>query len=745
MRLATVIISPLACLLLIELTLRVVGYGIPSRFFVPWKTATGTVYLTNKRYCEHFVPKELSRSPENVSLGPKAPNTVRIFVLGSSAAYGDPEPAYGFCRQLEVLLNEHAAGVSFEVVNAAVTAMNSHVAARIAQDAARFQPDLFIVYMGNNEVVGPYGPTSLPPALYASRTFINAALWVKKETRLGQLVKNIGASLRSRGRAEKKWQGMEAFLANRVRRDDPRMESCYRHFAANVRDIVRTARRSGAGTILCTVPTNMESCRPFGSDHAPTLTKDQLAQWQQLFDKGQGLAGTGDPAAALAQYEQAAALDENPADLAFRMGECLMALGRVDEARAKFSEARDRDTLRFRADSRINAAIRDAGQTLAGQGATVLDLAALLEEKSQGHLLGSAMLVDHVHLSFRGNCLAARAALETIARILPRAKLNPVTRTDEQLLNLCQQRLVYDDLERYRLALLMYRRKTLPPFADQMDHASEQAHLADQVVTLRRTTKGADTPEALYLDALGHRPLDLYLNLRYGDWLARNRRTPEAVALYRKLLDKWSYHMPLRTAMAQTLMSGGQREQAVEMLTSRESPDRYDRVEALLALGVYCAAGGAVEEATLIYEELNRLAPRNTDALVNRAAAALSVNDLGTMERCLSQALKIDPRSTEAMMNMGNYCAKRDQPAEAERWFEQALQIDPYNYLGHIGLAIQSLRLGRRDKVLEHVATAVALKPDFVEGRQLLVALLTEAGRADEAKKQEELAKLFGP
>jgi tetratricopeptide (TPR) repeat protein len=742
MKLAMVVISPLVCLVLIELALWIVGYGVPKRFFVPWKAGGRTVYLSNKRYCEHFVSKQLSRSPEYVTLGPKAANAVRIFVLGSSAAYGDPEPAYGFCRQLEVLLNEHAAGVSFEVVNAAVTAMNSHVAARIARDAARFQPDLFIVYMGNNEVVGPYGPTSLPPALYSSRAFINAAITAKKETRLGQLVKNLGESLRSAGQ-QQKWQGMEAFLANHVRADDPRMESCYGHFAANIRDIVHTANRSGAKTILCTVPTNVETCRPFGSDHTPTLTKDQLAQWQQLFDKGQEFAKAGNHEAALAQYEQARAIDADPANLAFRTAQSLAALGRTDEAGQKFIEARDRDTLRFRADSRINAAIREAGKTLAGQGVTLLDLEARLEEKSKSHLLGDELLVDHVHLNFQGNCLAAAAAMETVAGTLPQVKLNPISRTDEQLLDLCRHRLAYDDLEAYRLATTMHRRKTLPPFADQMDHDAELQHLADGIAALRRTTKGIETPQSLYLEAIQRMPLDPYLNLRYGEWLSRKGRTAEAMAVYEKLLAARPADMRVRTAMAQTYIRGGLKDQAMDVLTAKESPDRSSRVDALLLLGAYCGSVGAAGEAASIYEELNRIAPRNIDGLINRAAAAAAANDLVTMEECLTKALRIDPGSAQAMINMGNCLAQQRKSAEAQKWFERAVQVEPYNYLGHIGLGIQSVLVGQQAKGLEHVATAVALKPDFFEGHQILAALLAQAGKADEAKQHEALGTLF--
>jgi tetratricopeptide (TPR) repeat protein len=747
MKLAMAIISPLACLVLIELVLWIVGYGVPKRFFVPWKVSGKTLYLSNKQYCEHFVAKALSRAPDYVVLGAKSPGTIRIFVLGSSAAYGDPDPAYGFCRQLDVLLNASVdpCSVRFEVVNAAVTAMNSHVAVRIARDAARLQPDLFIIYMGNNEVIGPYGPTSLPPALYSSRAFINAAILVKKETRLGQLLKNVGESLRSRGRSTQMWQGMEAFLANHIREDDPRMETCYRHFASNIRDIVQTAQNSGARTILCTVPTNIESCRPFGSDHAPTLTKEQLDQWQQCFERGQNLAKSGDCEAALSQYELALAIDGKVANLAFRMGQCLAALGRADEAKRKFVEARDLDTLRFRADSRINTVVRKAGKTLSGEGVTLLDLESRLEEKSKSHLLGDEMLVDHVHLSFRGNCLAATAAVEMIARVLPQARLNPITQTDEQLLDLCRQRLVFDDLEAYRLATVMHRRKTVPPFANQMDHNSDLERVEQEVVALRRATKRTDTPETAYVESLRHRLLDPPLSIRYAEWLVKKGRTAESVALLQKLLDAWPFDMRVRVAMAQTLVRSGRKDLAIAMLTSRESPDHYDHVDTLLLLGAYCGGIGATSQAADIYDELHRVSPRNVDGLVNRAAAAFAVNDLTTMKQCLDRALKVNPDSAQAVMNMGNYYARMGRTADAQRCFARGVQIDPYNYLGHIGLGVQSVLAGEQAKGIEHVAMAVALKPDFFEGRRILAALLTETGRAGEAKEQAELAALFQP
>ena len=294
LRLSVALASPILFLLALEFALWLVGYGQQGRFFLPWRVAKQTVHLTNARYCEHFVAKELSRAPEAEVLAPKDTSTVRIFVLGGSAAYGDPDVAFGFCRQLEILLNAHASHRSFEVINAAVTAMNSHVARRIARDCASHDPDVLLVYMGNNEVVGPYGPPTLPEGLYASRAFIDLCIAAKKDTRLGQWIDRTGQAMRARRGPAKKWMGMEAFLDSHIACDDPKLQSCYSHFRENLRDIIRTAQACRARTILCTVPTNIRSCAPFGSRHVDELTDDRLDEWDRCFREGRRREAAGD-------------------------------------------------------------------------------------------------------------------------------------------------------------------------------------------------------------------------------------------------------------------------------------------------------------------------------------------------------------------------------------------------------------------------------------------------------------------
>ena len=116
----------------------------------------------------------------------KPPDTCRIFILGESAAQGDPEPAYGAGRYLEVLLRERFPGQRFEVVNVAVTAINSHVIVPIARECAQHQGDLWIVYMGNNEMVGPFGAATVfgaqAPPWWLVRTYL-----AEQQTRAGSV------------------------------------------------------------------------------------------------------------------------------------------------------------------------------------------------------------------------------------------------------------------------------------------------------------------------------------------------------------------------------------------------------------------------------------------------------------------------------------------------------------------------------------------------------------------------------
>ena len=155
-------------------------------------------------------------TPEPCILSAKPAGTVRIFVLGGSAAQGIPDPSFSFGRILEVMLRERYPDVKFEVVNAAMTAINSHVALEIARDCAAHQPDLFVVYMGNNEVVGPYGPGTVFQQWSPSRRLDSRQRLAEINARRAVARRRDGL-VPSRNGSPTAWRGMEMFLGNRWR------------------------------------------------------------------------------------------------------------------------------------------------------------------------------------------------------------------------------------------------------------------------------------------------------------------------------------------------------------------------------------------------------------------------------------------------------------------------------------------------------------------------------------------------
>lgn len=220
---ATALLSPVLALVLVELLLRLGGFGYPTSFFLEAERGNQRILTENARFGWRFFPHQLARAPRPIVLpADKAPGTCRIFVLGESAAMGDPEPAYGFPRILEVLLKARFPDKKIEVVNAGMTAINSNVILPIARDCAGHRGDVWVIYTGNNEVMGPFGPGTIFGAQSPNLTLLHASLALKT-TRIGQLLDEAVTRAGIGRPVPQAWAGMEMFLKEQIRRDDPRL------------------------------------------------------------------------------------------------------------------------------------------------------------------------------------------------------------------------------------------------------------------------------------------------------------------------------------------------------------------------------------------------------------------------------------------------------------------------------------------------------------------------------------------
>lgn len=243
-RLSALVGVPLLVLLVVEIVLRLAGYGYSTSFFLNRQIDGQAVLIDNQQFGKRFFPPGLVRYPRPVRLSAaRPPDTLRIFVLGESAAMGDPEPKFGLPRLLEVLLRERFPQRRIEVVSAAMVAINSHVVLPIARECAQRQGDLWVIYMGNNEMIGPYGSIGVFGSQAPPWPLVRASLALKT-TRLGQLLDGTIHALRQGNRPPLEWGGMSMMAEQKVRQNDPRAARVYRHFQKNLTDILEAGRRA---------------------------------------------------------------------------------------------------------------------------------------------------------------------------------------------------------------------------------------------------------------------------------------------------------------------------------------------------------------------------------------------------------------------------------------------------------------------------------------------------------------------
>ena len=150
---------PLLFFVLLELGLTVAGVGTSFDYFYEIDINGEPHYQENPDFADQFYPSSLNIGPlENTFSKERSPELIRVYVLGGSAAQGFPYKNHGFDRLLAAQLRAALPSRKIEVINTAMTSINSHVVYAVARSIPKNSADFAVILMGNNEVVGPYGP-----------------------------------------------------------------------------------------------------------------------------------------------------------------------------------------------------------------------------------------------------------------------------------------------------------------------------------------------------------------------------------------------------------------------------------------------------------------------------------------------------------------------------------------------------------------------------------------------------------
>lgn len=680
-RLIALIVIPIIFFFLLELTLRLFNFGYPSSALVETRT-NGTNYVhDNSAFANRFFPKELAQEFVPLRFKADKPNGVfRIFILGGSAAQGIPDPAYSFGRILEVMLQLRYPNTKFEILSLAMTAINSHVVLEIASECTEYDPDLFVVYLGNNEVVGPYGPgTVLTPIV--SNSLLRHLTIRLKATKISQLITLGLEKLNLISSPYNGWKGMEMFLQNQVQLNDPHLEVTYQNFNDNLERLNQIGYKNDIKIIYSTVVSNLKDCPPFNSVHRADIKLSDRQKWDELYSSGSALEEAREYSAAITKYLEAVKIDSQYADLHYKLGRCYWQIADFTEAKKSYTLAREYDCNRFRADNRIDKIIRSA--TTAMPSTTFLaDALSEIEKRSSNGVPGSEFLFEHVHLNFKGNYLVAKTILNQVEHIF--SDFLKDQRTDETVQisdSLCAAYLAYNNFERFRiLELVLNGFIKQPPFTNQLYHSETIEHLEAELDSLKHFIQAQDSNLTVntFEDALRERPIDWLLHNKYADYLADDN-----VRKYQDASDHYQFVMKTIPHDPNVYVKRGVVLGKLGRL--HESLDHFQ-----LALKINPTLAKAYFNSGLIYQKLKKLdlavenyekavfyEPEHSKAYNNMAFIFSQQGDISKAMATIEQGLKATPNDLHLNYNMAMFLYQSGKKTEAIELLRHAIQIAP--------------------------------------------------------------------
>jgi tetratricopeptide (TPR) repeat protein len=341
----------------------------------------------------------------------KAPGTFRIFTLGGSTTYGhpyaDPTSFSGWLRELLPVADKNR---RWEVINAGGISYASYREAHLMEELVKYQPDLFIIDTGHNEFLEErtYGQLRNMPAVVRKTASMLARTrsWTAMTAALQKLgvQPQEGAEGRSQLRGEVNAILDRSAGLNRYTRDDALRDNVLQHYRISLERMVALARSVGARIIFVTPASNLKDCSPFKSEHTEGLDAAAQQRSEQMLAAGREAMLRQDWMGALGILDQAVAFDPRHAELTYRRGQVLLALGRFDEAESALRQARDEDVCPLRA---LTPMPRIVAEVAKEEGAGLVDYIELLRRRMRdeyGHsILGEEYFLDHVHPTIEGN------------------------------------------------------------------------------------------------------------------------------------------------------------------------------------------------------------------------------------------------------------------------------------------------------------------------------------------------------
>lgn len=617
------LLIPILFFALLEGGLRLGGYGDDYPLFVP--VEGHPQYLVQnrevaRRYFAH--QRSVPNSMSDYFRREKSPRVFRIVVQGGSSAAGYPFYRGGaFSRMLQQRLQQTFPERDVEVVNTAMSAVNSYTLLDLAGEILAQRPDAVLIYAGHNEYYGALGVGS-NESLGRSRAVVNAYLALRR-WRTVQLLRDglarLAGALAGRQRGEAPSETLMARMVGEgtIPLRSPVYEAGLRQFRGNLADLLATYREAGVPVFIATLASNERDQPPFISEHAGGEA------WERQVETGVEALTQGRATEAVRALEAAVRVDSLAADGFFALGRAYEAVGDTAAARRAYLAARDRDALRFRAPSSFNQIIREEA---ARHGAMVVEFEEKLRTRSPGGIIGRRHMLEHLHPNLEGYFLLADAFYDALrAQRLIGDWATAVPEAEAR-----QERLVtaIDSLA----GVLRVRRLTSEwPF-------QPRGTVGRGLDTLALHTQADSLAWAVYRGQMTWAEATERLALGY----MREGDLRRALQAQFALIQEYPLLGGPYVGAANLLLRAGRPSEAEVYFEAAAERDSTLAV-AWGMLGALRLQRGATAEAIPLLERARRLDPTDTQALYNLSGAYATSGRYGEARRAAEAVLRLDP------------------------------------------------------------------------------------------------------
>ncbi|MCP4891497.1 tetratricopeptide repeat protein [Rubripirellula sp.] len=664
-----------------------VGFSNQFPLFVADETEPSTHVQTAENKLVWFNDQRFTRV--------KPPGVRRVFCVGGSTTFGRPySDSTSFCGWLREFLPLTDEDTEWEVINAGGVSYASYRVAAVMAELVEFEPDLFVVYSGQNEFLerrtfeGMFDQSALQRNVTAlmgkTRTFKVLKGLLKPDAEKSDEAPN---TIKLAGEVDEMLN--HTIGPSDYHRDPEWRSAVVKDYEANLERMRLIAKQSDAGILFVVPASNEKDCSPFKSELKSGIGDSSREEFEQLIqnldrvvsiealDETQKEAGRERSATIETRIEQlraAKVIDDGYAEADFELGRVLFASDAMPEAKLAFQTALNNDVCPLRATTGVQAAVRRLAEK---SDVMLVDFDERLRQRCElenGHrILGKEYFLDHVHPTIN---IHQQLALWILEELRSRQWCKGAGLNQAQI----------DGVDQRVRA--------------QIDGVAQGIALRNLAKVLHWSGKFSEAaPRAR--DALGLLPNDPESLLVLADCLRQTNQLEDAILTCQLLVDVEPMYALAYLLYGELLVEQQSYQEAVDVCTFAAlalPPGSKRQLRAELLLGITYLQLEEFRKADEILFRLYEENPRNLETMAYLAQSKEGIGNTFSAMKIYQQMIKQAPEDAEPHQRLGILLLKERRYEEAQRCFENVLEIDADDQQASVQLEIAKRLAGNRSE-----------------------------------------------